>query len=134
MELLPRKIDKFFAGVHDKNNFNGCVQIFHNGAVIFNKSYGYSNREFGIPNIPETSFMIGSITKQMTAAAVLLLDEYGKLSLDDKIDRYFPKLSGAGSVSVRELLLHCAGIPRERVEVNFISCSIQNRFKILILE
>ena len=119
---MIRKIDKFFAGVHDKNNFNGCVQIFHNGAVIFNKSYGYSNREFGIPNIPETSFMIGSITKQMTAAAVLLLDEYGKLSLDDKIDRYFPKLSGAGSVSVRELLLHCAGIPRERVEVNFISC------------
>ncbi|MBQ1998614.1 MAG: serine hydrolase, partial [Spirochaetales bacterium] len=64
---MIRKIDKFFAGVHDKNNFNGCVQIFHNGAVIFNKSYGYSNREFGIPNIPETSFMIGSITKQMTA-------------------------------------------------------------------
>lgn len=116
-----RKIDKMFTAIHNNYNFNGCVQVCYNDLIIFNKSYGYSNREFGISNIPETRFMIGSITKQITAAAVLLLEDLGKLSLEDKIDRYFPKLSGAGSVSVYELLHHCGGIPRERVERNFIS-------------
>lgn len=116
-----KKIDKMFTAIHNDDNFNGCVQVSYNDSIIFNKSYGYSNREFGITNIPETRFMIGSVTKQITAAAVLLLEDFNKLSLDDKIDRYFPKLPGAGSVSIRELLHHCGGLPRERVERNFIS-------------
>lgn len=116
-----KKIEKLFAVNCVKNNFSGNVQICYNDSIIFDKSYGYSNREFGIPNIPETRFMIGSITKQMTAAAILLLKDNGKLSLDNKLDRYFPYLSGAGSVSIRELLMHCAGIERESKEVNSIS-------------
>lgn len=116
-----RKIDKLFVGACSKNNFSGCVQVCYNNSIIFNKSYGYSNREFGIPNIPETRFMIGSVTKQMTAASVLLLRDKGLLSLDDKLDRYFPYLPGAGSVSLRELLMHCAGISRESAEVSSIS-------------
>lgn len=116
-----KKIDKMFMGFCDKNNFSGCVQICYNDSIIFNKSYGYSNREFGIRNIPETRFMIGSITKQMTAAAVLRLRDNGKLSLDDKLDRYFPYLRGAGSVSLRELLMHCAGVNRESKELNSVS-------------
>lgn len=115
-----KKIEKMFAANCIKNNFSGSVQICYKNSILFNRSYGYSNREFGIPNIPETRFMIGSITKQMTAAAVMLLKDNGRLSLDDKLDRYFPYLSGAGSVSVRELLMHCAGIERESKEVNSI--------------
>ncbi|MEE1291044.1 MAG: serine hydrolase domain-containing protein [Spirochaetota bacterium] len=118
---IARKIDKMFTQIRKIDNFSGCVQVRHNNLIIFNKSYGYSNREFGIPNIPETRFMVGSITKQMTAAAILLLEERGKLSLDDKMNRYFPYLSGASSVSVRELLSHCGGIPREYIESNLIS-------------
>lgn len=115
-----KKIEKMFAVNCVKNDFSGNVQVCYNDSILFSKSYGYSNREFGIPNISETRFMIGSITKQMTAAAILLLKDNGKLSLDDKLDRYFPYLSGAGSVSVRELLMHCAGIERESKEVNSI--------------
>lgn len=118
---VAKKIDKMFEGFRDKNNFSGCVQVCYNDSIIFNKSYGYSNREFGIRNIPETRFMIGSITKQMTAAAVLLLKDNGKLSLDDKLNRYFSYLPGAGSVSLRELLMHCSGISRESRETDSIS-------------
>ncbi len=67
------------------NDFSGAVLVACRGAVLFERAYGFANREWEIPNPPETHFRIGSITKQFTAVAVLLLEERGHLKLDDPV-------------------------------------------------
>src|SRR6478672_8490027 len=66
------------------------LAVLHKGKIILLKSYGLANVEHQVPVKPETIFQSGSIGKQFTAAAVMILAQENKLSLDDKISRYFP--------------------------------------------
>ena len=70
--------------------FMGTVLVARGGEVILNKGYGSANLEWDVPNTPATKFRLGSITKQFTAASILLLEERGKLTLDDPIKKYLP--------------------------------------------
>lgn len=74
------------------------------------RGYGLANLEHGAPVHEETVFRIGSVTKQFTAAAILLLAEEGRLTLDDTLDHFFPDFPRAGEVTVRHLLQHTSGI------------------------
>jgi D-alanyl-D-alanine carboxypeptidase len=67
--------------------FSGSVMVAREGRLLLRKSFGLANREWNIPNTPDTKFRIGSVTKQFTAAAILQLVEAGKLKLDDPIPR-----------------------------------------------
>jgi len=67
------------------NTFMGAVLVARGGEVILSKGYGSANLEWNIPNTPATKFRLGSITKQFTAASILLLEERGKLTLDDQL-------------------------------------------------
>lgn len=87
-----------------------AVGIARDGEIIFARGYGYANLDDRVPVTPETVFRAGSIQKQFTAAAVLLLAERGKLSLDDRVAKYFPGVPQGQSVSIRQLLTHTAGI------------------------
>ena len=88
------------------------VALVRNGRIVKAKGYGLANIEDGTPVTPATIFEIGSITKQFTATAVLLLSEEGKLSLDDSITKVFPEASPAlTAVTIRHLLMHTSGIP-----------------------
>src|SRR6185436_12993320 len=69
------------------NNFSGAVLIMKQGKVLLREAYGLDDREWNIPNTPETKFRIGSVTKQFTATCILLLAEQNKLSLDDKLSK-----------------------------------------------
>ncbi len=64
--------------------FMGTVLVARDGAVVLDKAYGMANLELDVPNTPATKFRLGSITKQFTAAAILLLEERGKLKIDDR--------------------------------------------------
>ena len=64
--------------------FMGTVLVARDGAVVLDKAYGMANLELEVPNTPDTKFRLGSITKQFTAAAILLLEERGKLKIDDR--------------------------------------------------
>lgn len=79
------------------------------GNDIYAKAYGYARLNPRVPATTETRYEIGSISKQFTAAAVLLLQEQGKLNLDDRVAKYFPGLASANKVSIRQLLGHTAG-------------------------
>ena len=85
------------------------IAIVDGGDIAYAKAYGNARFDPRVPATAQTRYEIGSISKQFTAAAILLLQEQGKLSLDDRVAKYFPTLAGAGEVSIRELLGHTAG-------------------------
>jgi len=90
----------------------GSVLLAKNGKVILAKGYGLANIELDVPNTPATIFRLGSITKQFTAAAILQLQENGKLKVGDLISKYIPGTPAAwNGVTIHHLLTHTSGIP-----------------------
>jgi CubicO group peptidase (beta-lactamase class C family) len=92
--------------------FMGTALVARDGKVVLDKAYGMANLELDVPNTPDTRFRLGSITKQFTAASILLLEERGKLKLDDRIKTYLPDAPMAWDrITVFNLLTHTSGIP-----------------------
>lgn len=87
-----------------------AVAVLEDGDLVFAKGYGRANLELSAPVTTKTVFRIGSLTKQFTAAAVLLLAEQGKLKVDDKLSLYLPNFPRANEVTLRDLLDHTSGI------------------------
>lgn len=92
--------------------FMGTVLVARDGKVVFDKAYGMANLELDVPNTPDTKFRLGSITKQFTAAAILLLEQRGKLKVDDRVKTYLPDAPMAWDrITIFNLLTHTSGIP-----------------------
>ena len=108
---LEQRIDRFVAPYAASNNFTGVILVRHRGRVRLNKGYGMANYELGVINSAWTRFHIASVTKAFTAAAVLLLDERGKLRLDDSVSTHLPGYPNGGRIRIEHLLKHTAGIP-----------------------
>src|SRR5690348_1331486 len=88
------------------------LAVVVDGRVVKAKGYGLANIELGTRVTPDTVFEAGSITKQFTAAAIMLLVEDGKIQLDDSISKYFPEAPSAlKAITIRHLLTHTSGIP-----------------------
>jgi CubicO group peptidase (beta-lactamase class C family)/lysophospholipase L1-like esterase len=90
----------------------GCaVGVADDGRIVLEKAYGMADLEHGVPNRPDTIFEAGSVSKQFTAAAVLLLAGEGKLSLDDAVRKYVPELpESAAAITIRQMLHHTSGL------------------------
>jgi len=90
----------------------GCAAaVSLNGETVFEKAFGLADLEFNVPNTPQTIFESGSVAKQFTAAAIVLLQQDGKLSLDDPVRKYITELPDYGSpLTIRHLLNHTSGI------------------------
>jgi len=86
----------------------GCaVAIFKDGAIAFKRGYGTANLDYGLPVTPATVFDIASISKQFTAACILMLAGRGRLSLDEDVRRFIPELPDYGSkIEIRHLIHH----------------------------
>jgi CubicO group peptidase (beta-lactamase class C family) len=96
----------------DDNRFMGAVLVARDGNVLLSKGYGRANLEWQLPNTPTTKFRLGSLTKQFTAAAALLLEERGKLKTDDLVKVHLPDAPAAwGGITIFHLLTHTSGIP-----------------------
>ncbi len=92
--------------------FMGTVLVAQNDQVLLDKGYGYANLEWQIPDSPQAKFRLGSITKQFTAACILLLEERGKLKTDDPVKKYMPDAPAAwDKITIYNLLTHTSGIP-----------------------
>lgn len=87
-----------------------AVAVLRDRKLVFAKGYGRSNLELAAPVNAKTVFRIGSLTKQFTAAGILLLAEQGKLKIDDKLSLYLPDFPRANEVTLRDLLNHTSGI------------------------
>lgn len=92
--------------------FMGSALVARGNQIILNKGYGSADLEWNLPNSPTTKFRLGSLTKQFTAACVLLLEERGKLRLSDPIKKYLPDAPAAwDAITIHHLLSHTSGIP-----------------------
>ncbi|HYV06130.1 MAG TPA: serine hydrolase [Blastocatellia bacterium] len=110
-ELTP-KFDEYMNALSNQKRFIGSVLVARDGKIVFSKGYGMANVELDVPNAPETRFRLGSITKQFTAAAILLLQERGKLNVTDPICKYFDPCPNAWSeITIHHLLSHTGGVP-----------------------
>lgn len=105
------EIDALLSRSFKPDGPGAAVIVVRNGEVIFRKGYGMANLELGIPVEPDMIFRLGSITKQFTAVATLMLMEEGKLSLDDPITKFIPDYPTQGkTITVEHLLTHTSGI------------------------
>jgi len=88
---------------------SASIAVVRSGEIVYERAYGDGRVDPRTPATPSMRYAIGSVSKQFTATAVLLLDEEGKLSLDDKVAKWFPQLTGASEVSLRQLLSMTSG-------------------------
>src|SRR5271165_7548546 len=88
---------------------SASVAVVKDGKVVYVEASGYARLDPKSATKPEMRYSIGSISKQFTAAAILLLQEQGKLSLDDKVSKFLPDLAQANEVTIRQLLSHTSG-------------------------
>ncbi len=96
----------------DDKEFMGSVLVAKNQDIVLNNGYGFANIEWNIPNIPTTKYRLGSLTKQFTAAAILLLEERGLLNTEDFITQHMPNAPAAWkNIKIFNLLNHTHGIP-----------------------
>ena len=111
-KALAAEIDALVQENYQKGVYDGAVLVARHGQVILSQGYGFADREKNIPNTPQTKFRIASITKQFTAMAILLLQEQGKLNVEDSICNYItdcPEIFEP--VTIRHLLSQSAGLP-----------------------
>jgi CubicO group peptidase (beta-lactamase class C family) len=108
------------ARVADKS-FMGAVLVARDNEVLLSKGYGFANLEWNIPNTPSTKFRLGSVTKQFTAAAILLLAEQGKLTLEDPVKKHWTGAPAAwDAITIFHLLTHTSGISNVTSDAEFM--------------
>jgi CubicO group peptidase (beta-lactamase class C family) len=112
VSVLAARMDRAATFYQNRDGFMGMVAVARDHQVIFQRGYGYANLKSKIPFTADTRFRIGSLTKQFTATAILLLQQDGKLKTSDPISRFYPNAPAAWSrITLRNLLTHTSGIP-----------------------
>ena len=109
---VTRRVDSLFAS-YDRRDSPGCaLAVIRDGATAYTRGYGMASLELRVPITPRTVFDIGSTAKQFAATSILLLEQQGKLSLDDDVRKFIPELPDYGAkISLRNLLQHTSGLP-----------------------
>jgi D-alanyl-D-alanine carboxypeptidase len=115
------KIDKYLDTIEYKNQGMGSISFFQNGKEIYTKTFGFSNvKNHSKPN-KGTKYRIGSITKTFTAVIIMQLIDEGKLSMETRLDNFFPDIPNASNITIESLLRHRSGLYDVTKEENFAS-------------
>lgn len=106
-----KEVDAFFEQIFSSNTGGAAIAVVKNGEIVFDNAYGMANLEYGIPNTVNTIFHAASLSKQFTAYSILLLEQEGKLSLDDDIRTYIPEVPDFGKkITLHQLASHTSGL------------------------
>ncbi|HEY2379221.1 MAG TPA: serine hydrolase domain-containing protein [Gemmatimonadaceae bacterium] len=110
-DSLTRAVDKVFESFNGTNGPGCAVGVSRDGVVVFERGYGMANLETDTPIRPTSIFHVASVSKQFTAAAIMLLEREGKLSVDDNIRKYLPEIPDYSTpITIRHLLTHTSGL------------------------
>jgi CubicO group peptidase (beta-lactamase class C family) len=110
-EGLTAKIDALLEKTYKAGEPGAALLIKKDGRILHRKGFGTADLELGLPVAPDMSFRLGSITKQFTAVAILMLEEQGKLSVKDPVDKYLPDFPTPGkTITIENLLTHTSGV------------------------
>ncbi len=105
------QIDSFLTKLNKSGYFNGTVLVARNGEPVYFKSFGVSNLKTQEPITNDMPYQMASVSKPVTAAAIMLLVQRGEVNPEDKISKYFPELVYYHRVKVKHLLTHTSGLP-----------------------
>jgi CubicO group peptidase (beta-lactamase class C family) len=115
-DSISQKLDEYLLSANKFYKFNGGILVAEKGEIILEKAYGWKNVAAKTLNDTNTIFQIGSNTKPFTATTILKLQEEGKLSVNDKLTKYFPAYKYADKITIENLLTHTSGIPGYNVD------------------
>ncbi|UUC44077.1 serine hydrolase domain-containing protein [Flavobacterium cerinum] len=108
---LEKKVDSIIkTEFKDENGPGGVFYIAQKGKPIYKKAFGKANLELNVPMTSDNVFQIGSMTKQFTAVAILMLEQQGKLNANDPISKYIPDYPNGNAITIHHLLTHTSGI------------------------
>jgi CubicO group peptidase (beta-lactamase class C family) len=110
-EGLPARVDSIMTPLVRTNNYSGTLLIARNGKTLVSRAYGLMSREPNLPNTPDTRFMLASVSMIFTSAAILKLNEDGKLRLSDPVARFIPDYPHGNTLTISDLLAQRSGIP-----------------------
>jgi CubicO group peptidase (beta-lactamase class C family) len=112
---LPDAVDRFIRAELARQQIPAMsFAVLRGDSVLLARGYGFANLEHRVPATDSTVYTVGSVSKQFTAAAIVLLSQQGRLRLDDPITRYLPEGSAVWpGVTIRHLLTHTSGIPQD---------------------
>ncbi len=109
---IAEDLDRLFSETYAADEPGAAVIVVRDGETVFRRAYGMADLEHGIPLQPDMVFRLGSITKQFTAVAILMLEQEGKLKVSDEITKHLPGYPTHGkTITVEHLLTHTSGIP-----------------------
>jgi len=112
MAMRDCRIDSVFADMNIPQHPGAALLVIDHDEIAYSKCYGLADLEIARPITTDTSFYLGSISKQFTAMAIMMLAERGKLSFDDHLATYFPRFpSWAAGITLRHMLHHTSGLP-----------------------
>ncbi|MFH1145032.1 MAG: serine hydrolase domain-containing protein [Candidatus Eisenbacteria bacterium] len=109
-DSLQAAVDAYLLPVVEPDLISGTVLIARDGETLMARGYGLANREYAQPNVPETKFRLGSLSKQFTAAGILVLEQQGRLSVGDSLARFYPDFPHADQITLHQLLTHTSGL------------------------
>ena len=109
MKAMIYRLDTFYKR-EIAAGFNGSVLIGYKGKVLYERYYGFSDKELGARWTPQTQSQLASTSKTLTSGAILLLYDKGLLQLDDNVKKYIPEFP-YDSITIRLLLNHRSGLP-----------------------
>jgi len=110
-ESAQRINEDVWGVLHRTETPGATILAIRDGQLLFDHSYGFRKLDGHLPASMDTHYEIGSITKQFTAAAILQLQDAGKLNIDAKVSTYLPEAPHAGEITLRQLLTHTSGLP-----------------------
>ncbi|NNE71447.1 MAG: beta-lactamase family protein, partial [Rhodothermales bacterium] len=110
---LTERVDALVQPYEAARDFSGTILIAREGEELLRRSYGMANYEEGVGHTDNTRYLVGSVTKQFTAAAILLLEEAGQLSLDDPLSRFVAGIPQGDSITIHQLFSHTSGVARD---------------------
>lgn len=108
--VIATRFDSLFRSISQKKGFNGNVLVGLSGTVIYKNAFGYSDLRTKEPLNLKSVFQIASVSKQFTAAAVMLLHEQGKIDYSDSVQKFIPEFPYRG-ITIKQLLAHRSGLP-----------------------
>lgn len=127
-QRIEPNVEEFMRTAIERSHFQGSILIARDGKVLVSKGYGMANAEHAVPNSPHTKFRIGSLSKQFTALAILMLQEQGRLNVQDPMCKYLPQCPESWQrISIHHLLTHTSGIQDiDYIQARIPSMSVAN--------
>ncbi|REC79761.1 serine hydrolase [Chryseobacterium elymi] len=128
-QTIEKETDSLIAAeFNDPNGPGGVFIVSHKGKTIYRKAFGKANLELNVNMTPENVFQIGSMTKQFTSVAILMLEQQGKLNVSDPVSKYIKDYPSGDKITIHHLLTHTSGI-KDFTKMKALSTIAQKEMK-----